>query len=173
MPVEKRNYNSVELQALLVVSKSISEPPRREMKLDRGSWRNDMRLKSVEGDDDFRVFMRRNQKFPENFSIGLAYRPKDGTEEITLLRCNGPHGAFNSTFDPAHPHYSYHVHRATEETIASGARPESYAEICSEFASYEEALQYFIRVVNVGDAEEYFPDVAQGRFRFEQEDKPL
>jgi hypothetical protein len=57
--------------------------------------------------------------------------------------------------------------------IASGARPESYAETCAEFASYEEALQYFIRTVNIENAAEYFPDVAQGRFRFEQEDNPL
>jgi hypothetical protein len=97
----------------------------------------------------------------------------DGSEEIPLLRCNGPHGEFNREFDAAHPHHSFHVHRATEEMIASGARPESYAETCAEFASYEEALQYFIRTVNIENAAEYFPDVAQGRFRFEQEDNPL
>ena len=173
MPPERRNYDLLQLQVLLVVPKLISEPPRREMKLERGSWRNDMRLKSVEGGHDFRVFMRKSEDFPENFSIGLIHRPTDGSEEIPLLRCNGPHGEFNREFDAAHPHYSFHVHRATEEMIASGARPESYAETCAEFASYEEALQYFIRTVNIENAAEYFPDVAQGRFRFEQEDNPL
>ncbi len=102
MPPERRNYLWLELQALLVVPKLISEPPRREMKLDRGHWRNDMRLRSVEGDRDFRVFMRKSEEFPENFSIGLTYRPNDGGEEIPLLRCNGPHGEFNRTFDAEH-----------------------------------------------------------------------
>jgi hypothetical protein len=37
------------------------------MKLERGSWRNDMRLKSVGGGHDFRVFMRKSEDFPENF----------------------------------------------------------------------------------------------------------
>jgi hypothetical protein len=173
MPPERRKYDTLELQELLAIPKLITEPPRREMKLERGSWRNDMRLRSVEGGHDFRVFMRKSEEFPENFSIGLAYLPKDGNGEVVLLRCNGPHGEFNATFNASHPHYSFHVHQATEETIASGERPENHAETCSEFASYEEALQYFIRAVNIDDAAEYFPDLAQGHFRFEQEEHPL
>jgi hypothetical protein len=173
MPPERRNYDTLELLKLLAIPKLVSEPPRREMKLERGSWRNDMRLRSVDGDHDFRVFMRKSEEFPENFSIGLAYLPKDGNGEIVLLRCNGPHGEFNATLDASHPHYSFHVHQATEETIASGERPESHAESCAEFASYEEALQYFIRTVNIDDAAEYFPDLAQGHFRFEQDEHPL
>ena len=90
-----------------------------------------------------------------------------------LLRCNGPHGVFNATFEVAPSHYSFHVHSATEETISSGDRPESHAETCSEFASYEEALLYFIRATNIENAEEYFPDVAQGYFQFTKEDDPL
>ena len=48
--------------------------------------------------------MRRSEDLPENFSVGLVFLPGDGTGEVTLLRCNGPHGAYNDSFDPAHPH---------------------------------------------------------------------
>jgi hypothetical protein len=143
------------------------------MKFDRGSWRNDMRLASVEGDAEFRVFMRKNDKFPENFSIGLVYLPRDGSGEIPLLRCNGPHGGYNAAFDPSHPHHAPHVHTTTEEMIASGNRPESSADVCEEYASYEEALQYFLRTVNVANAMQHFSDIAQGTFRFEQEEPNL
>lgn len=171
MPAERRDYTSLELIKFLAIPKLISDPPRREMRLERGHWRSDMRLKSIGGDEDFRVFMRKSEEFAENFSIGLVYIPKDGSGEIVLLRCNGPHGEFNRTFDPSHPHYTFHIHLAKEAAIAFGERAESYAAPCSEFASYEEALQYFIRTVNIENAGEYFPDLAQARFRFEQEEE--
>ncbi|MDR3738079.1 MAG: hypothetical protein P4L40_03575 [Terracidiphilus sp.] len=165
MPIERPSYSDAQLNVLRECPKTITEPPRRDMRLDRGSWRNEMRLTSA-GDEDFRVFMRRNDKFPENFSIGLVYLPKDGSGELPLLRCNGPHGVYNGVFEQNDPHYSPHLHTATEETIASGKRPESHAEICAEYASYEEALQYFLRSANILNAMEYFADIAQGNLPF-------
>jgi hypothetical protein len=130
-----------------------------------------MRLKSVEANLDFRCFMRRSEDLPENFSIGLAFLPKDGTGELALLRCNGPHGGYNEAFDPDHPHFDFHVHRATPEMIEAGFRPEKRATINKEFASYEEALQYFLRVINITDARNYFEDVAQGKLDLRQEEE--
>jgi len=72
-----------------------------------------MRLKSADGQLGFRAFMRRYEDLPENVSIGLAFVPKDGTGEILLLRCNGPHGGYNDSFDPDHPHWDFHVARAS------------------------------------------------------------
>ena len=83
-----------------------------------------MRLKSADGELEFRAFMRRSEDLPENFSIGLVFLPQDGTGEVTLLRCNGPHGAFNDSFDPAHPHSDFHVHRGVYfADIAQGRLP--------------------------------------------------
>lgn len=172
MPIEPRRYTQHEIEQLIACAKTVSEPPKRELRLDRGHFRNDMRLKSVDGDLEFRAFMRRNEDFPENFSIGLAFLPKDGTGELMLLRCNGPHGAFNESFDPSHPHWDFHVHRASAAMMEAGLRPEKAATVSRDFASYEEALLYFVRAANIMGAADYFGDAAQAKLPFpEQEPK--
>lgn len=173
MGAEPRRYSQAEIDELIGCAKVVAEPPKRDLREDRGHYRNDMRLRSSDGQLDFRVFMRRNVDLPENFSVGLAYLPKDGTGEVPLLRCNGPHGGYNAAFDAAHPHWDFHVHRASAEMIEAGQRPEKAAEVNKDFASYEEAVQYFLRTTNVTDARTYFADIAQGTFPFaEQEPMP-
>ena len=105
------------------------------------------------------MFMRKNEDFPENFSIGLIYNPHDGQGEITLFRCNGKHGDFNKSFDPSHPHSDYHTHRAAEDAIETGQAAEKDAVPTTEFASFEEGLQFFLKEVNLNakDAKKYFP----------------
>jgi hypothetical protein len=173
MPTEPRRYTQDEIDNLIGCAKVVCDPPKRDLKLDRGHFRNDMRLKSVDGKLEFRAFMRRSEDLPENFSVGLAFLPKDGTGEVLLLRCNGPHGGYNDSFDPEHPHWDFHVHRASAEMIEAGQRPEKSAAVNRDFASYEEAVQYFLRTTNVTDARTYFADIAQGTLPFaEQEPTP-
>ena len=166
MAAQPWRYTQQEIDALITCLKVVSEAPKREMKLDRGHFRNDMRLKSTDGKLEFRVFMRRNEDLPENFSIGLAFLAKDGSGEVILLRCNGPHGGYNDSFDPDHPHWDYHVHRASAEMIEAGLRPEKIATSNEDFASYEEAVQYFLKATNITDAGTYFADLAQGKLPF-------
>jgi len=126
-------------------------------------------VKSIEGDREFRVFLRRSEDLPENFSIGLAFLPKDGSGEVVLLRCNGPHGSYNDAFDPEHQHWDFHVHQATVDMMEAGLRPEKSASASGEFGSFEEALQYFLRVTNIREGLTYFPKMMQRAFRFEEE----
>ena len=170
MAVSPRRYTQQEIDDLIGCPKVVSEPPKREMKLDRGHFRNDMRLKSTDDKLEFRVFMRRSEDLPENFSIGLAFLAKDGSGEVVLFRCNGPHGGYNDAFDPDHPHWDYHAHRASAEMIEAGLRPERAATINRDFASYEEAVQYFLRATNIADARTYFADLAQGILPFPAEE---
>ena len=114
--------------------------------------------------------MRRSEDLLENFSIGLAFLAKDRSGEVVLLRCNGPHGGYNDSFDADHPHWDYHVHRASAEMIEAGLRPERAAAIDRSFASYEEAVQYFLRATNITDARTYFADLAQGILPFPNEE---
>jgi hypothetical protein len=78
MPTDPRRYTQEEIDGLIGCPKAVSEPPKSGMKLDRGHFRNDMWLKSVDGTSGFRAFMRRSEGLPENFSIGLVRLPKDG-----------------------------------------------------------------------------------------------
>lgn len=108
--------------------------------------------------------MRKNDDFPENFSVGLRYSANDGRPEITLLRCNGKHGVFTGAGDSTHPHWDFHIHQASEAAQDAGFTAEKYATSTTEFASYEQAVQYFIRAVNLNaqDASKFFPNGTQG-----------
>ncbi len=164
-------FSQIELDDLIVCPKRVSEAPKREMKLDGAQMRNTAKLVALnETKGEFTIFMRQNVDFPENFSIGLAYSPHDGRETITLLRCNGPHGGYNNNFVPAPPHFDYHVHRADENAIEAGQAAEKCAVKTSEYASFEEAKQYFVRAISLSpnDAQKYFPPNTQFLLPFGQ-----
>ena len=54
--------------------------------------------------------------------------------------------------------------------IEAGLRPERAATVNRDFASYEEAVQYFLRTANVTDSGTYFADFAQGMLPFPDEE---
>lgn len=139
------------------------------MRMINADWRNEMRMASAHAEGDFSVFMRRNEDFPENFSIGLRYHPRDERGEIILFRCNGPHGEFNGRFDPLHPHWEFHVHKATAAAIDRGFRPERFAEKTDKYAAYEEALYFFLSQVGISenDIAYHFPGMNQRILDFE------
>lgn len=163
-------FSQNELDELISCPKEVSDPPKREMKLDRAHLRNDAKLVASNGcQGDFTMFMRKNEDFPENFSIGLIYNPHDGCGEITLLRCNGPHGGFNRSIDSEHPHFDYHIHRADVNAVEAGQAAEKDAIKTSEYAAFEEALQYFVKAINLNskDAQKHFPPRTQAFLAFE------
>lgn len=55
------------------------------MQLSNKHYRNGMKLKSTDGELEFSVFMRKNEMFHENFSIGLVFHPKDDPQEVHLI----------------------------------------------------------------------------------------
>lgn len=157
-----KKYLQSEIEGLISCKKRVVEPPRKEMKADRGSLRNDMHLESLDGNMGFAVFMRINERFPENFSIGLNFIPRYEPGSFCLLRYNGPHGEHvNEPFGEEHPHFGYHIHSAKAELIEAGMLPEKYAEITETYASYKEALFQFIKIINIQDAEQYFNNFGQ------------
>ena len=78
----------------------------------------------------------------------------------------------NGRLDPKHPHWGFHIHEATAEALDSGFRAEKNAVKTGEYASFEEAIQYFLKRVNLKrtEAEKHFPDLVQG-ILFSGEDK--
>lgn len=157
-----RSYTQAELDELIKCPKMIAEPPKREMKLDGGHKRNDMEVRSKDGKIKFSVFMRINETLPENFSIGLTYHPVDDATSICLLRCNGRHGPHKNHTGDGSQFDGFHVHTATEAAIAAEVDPADYAELTTEYASYQQALAHFLRIANIGDTEDYFPEIGQG-----------
>lgn len=164
------DYSDDQIEKLISCPKEISVPPAKNLRLNGADWRNEAKMVATDGTKGtFSMFMRKNEDFPENFSIGLTYRPDDGTSEITLLRCNGKHGVFNgSGSDPNHPHFDFHIHKASEQAISAGRTAEKFADRTTEFASYEQALQHYVKVVklNSRDASKYFPLEVQSEIGF-------
>lgn len=149
------SFSQDELDALIHCPKRVSQPPRREMKVEGGHSRNDFRLESVDGQHQFQAFFRRNDRLPENFSLGLNYQAPDG-KHFPLIRLNGPHGDSSFSFDPTHPHNETHIHQITAADLDAGILKPRQSRTTSEYASFEEAVGYFVRLINITGAADHF-----------------
>ncbi len=159
-------YTNEFINELITCEKQIIEPPSKDFKEERGHLKKTFTLKSIDGKFQFNAFIRYNSKFKENFSVGLDYNPKEEKGTICLIRCNGPH-CENINF----PHHiSAHIHKASVETINSGQKPERNAEETNEYATLEEAIQFFTNFVNItsSDKKKYFP-LTQQELEFKNE----
>lgn len=136
--------------------KRIIEVSSKDFKEEYRHLRKDFKLKSIEGEYYFRMFIRRHKDFPENFSIGLDLLPSaERTRSMPLIRCNGPHCVTKDILRP-NPHYDYHIHKPNSEDIEKGLQKLSLSEITEQFDSYEKALRYFVKITNIINAHEYF-----------------
>lgn len=155
-----KEWTQDEIDALVSCRKRITKGPHRKMLLDRGSKRNGMELESTDGEHRFRAFMRINEAFGENFSIGLDYIGSEPGGGFCLIRCNGPHEGAAIAGDPPGPnhHTGFHIHRARAENLDQGFRAEKGAEMTTDYGSYKEALSYFLRVCGIENARSHFAD---------------
>ena len=139
---------------LLTCEKTIIQPPGKP-KLERGHYRMEFQLQSIDEEFYFNAFGRYNAMFPENFSIGLVYDPKHEKGSYEIVRCNGPHG--EHAMFPHHIHF--HIHKITVDAIQHGLKEDSYIEITDKYAQYEDALRFFVTYINlkIEDIERFFP----------------
>jgi len=170
LAIPPRLYTQQGIDELISCPTVVSEAPRQDMKLDRGHYRNDMRMRSIDGSSEFRMFMRQNADLAESFSVGLVFVPQDGIGEIVHVRCNGPNGGYNAEFDADHPYWDYHFHRASAAMMEEGPRPERAATPCREYASYNEPVLYLLKATNAKAALPHFAKLAQGVLAFVPEE---
>lgn len=148
-------YTDEEVSALIKCAKVIIDPPLKQAREERGSRRNGMIIQSKDKQYRFRVYIRQSVEFEEDFSVGLEYLPKDEAGSFTLLRCNGKHGGHE-----AFPHHlNYHIHTVKAEDINAGIKTERHIEPTLEYASFLEAISYFLSFINLEGCEKYFPEV--------------
>lgn len=152
-----KTWTQVELDHLVTCDKRTVDPPKKTMRLELGSHRNEATLQSLDDQHSFRVFIRQNAKFTENFTIGLDFLPRDEPGTICLLRCNGPHGPH-----ALWPHHAqFHIHKALAENVNEGRKPEVFAEITGSYATLDEAIRHFGTLCHITDWHLYFPDIKQ------------
>ena len=136
-----RLYTKAELEGLRAMPKRVTNP--------RAHWsakpkarpehrqRGFKAVGSGGGDARFLIYQRQHLADESDFSCGVAYLPRDGSL-LTLARYNGPshvHGTIA---------YRPHIHRATEEAIAAGEKPEQEAEETDRYRTLEGALACLI-----------------------------
>jgi hypothetical protein len=142
------------IKKLLICEKEIVQPPSKP-KFERGHFRIGFELQSEDKDFYFTAFGRYNATFPENFSVGLVYNPRQEKGSYEILRCNGPHGEHKKF-----PHHvNFHIHKITTDAIENGLREDSFVEITDKYATFEEAVRFFVRYINLRpqDSKRYFP----------------
>jgi hypothetical protein len=72
-----------------------------------------MKLVSKDEVHKFSVFLRQNEVFQEDFTIGLIYINQEG-KTFTIFRCNGPHGETVLGKSTGNPHH-FSFLRTSEE----------------------------------------------------------
>lgn len=111
---------------------------------------------------EFTVFIRQNDKFIENFSIGLRYKTRDRTlGTITLVRYNGPHG--ETSRGPGGHFGRPHIHRVTARELAEGNREpqERHRDITGRYSTFEQALSVFFADIAASNYLGYFRELRQ------------
>ena len=128
------------IAALKAMPKRVTNPAARFRDEERYE-RKDFSV-SGEGDHEFKIYWRRNKGDEDDFSCGIRWLMPSG-ETLTLARYNGP----------SHIHHDIkfkcHIHKATEEAIRGGKKPESYAEESTEYSTPDGALYCLARDFNV------------------------
>jgi len=119
-----------DIQVLITLPKRISNPSVRWQEKPGHRQRN---FKASVGDHVFELYMRQSLHDSTDFSCGLKIIKPDG-QPLTLLRYNGgSHVHGEITFES-------HIHRATQQAMAAGKKPESHAERTAAYRTLEGAL---------------------------------
>jgi len=132
----------VELDALRSMTKRVTNPGARWSDKPGHKQRNFQVRGGDDDGEDFGIYQRQNRKRRYDFSCGISYLPRVG-KSLILARYHGP----------SHIHgdiaYQPHIHRASEQAIAAGKRPEWEARAIERFDLIEGAFKCLIEDVNV------------------------
>lgn len=158
MLTDQQIINLIELPKNIV-----SKTPSAGYKIENRHKRCELELRvGSDPNIEFMVFIRQNDEFIENFSIGLRYKTRNRTlGTITLVRYNGPHG---ETSRGATGHFARpHIHRVTARELAEGNREpqERHREITDRYSTYEQALLVFFKDTATTNHLEYFGELRQ------------
>ena len=136
-----RLYTEAEIARLRSMPKQVNNPRAQWSEKPRARPAHRQRNYQAVGRQDetarFSVYQRQNLTDDSDFSCGIAYLPLGGPA-LTLARYNGSSHAHGEIA------YRPHIHRATEEAIVAGRKPESEAEETDRYWTLEGALACLI-----------------------------
>lgn len=144
------------IQELISCPKRITDSPKQAKGWGSQSTKKEFWMESVDGSHKFKGYINQNTNFPENFSIGLVFYPKDERGRVCLLRCNGPHG---DNKEAPEWHLKCHIHTVLAKDIDDGIKKERHIVDAPYAPSIQDAIEYYIKRVNLdaADRRKYFP----------------
>ncbi|TSA09777.1 MAG: hypothetical protein D4R73_06265 [Deltaproteobacteria bacterium] len=140
------------LQNLIQQPKHVTNPKARR-RTEEKYERIDYEVTAQEGELKFRIYLRQNTTDPEDFSCGIRWVMPSG-ETLTLARYNGSNHIHHEI------EFQCHIHRATEEAIRQGRKPEHHAEATKLFHTLDGALHCLLNDLKVSGLESH-PDQAE------------
>jgi len=147
--------DELQLNELLKCEKQIIEPPKKQMDLINRSYRNGFKAISIDKKYSFIVFIRQSEDIPDDFSIGLVYCSNTG-KNITLYRCNGPHGDFVDNNQMENHYFGFHEH-----IFQPGSYNKMVGILTKAYGTFQDGLAYFCRHCNITNANVYFPFIGE------------
>jgi hypothetical protein len=151
-------YSDKDIISLIKESKKLTEDYQRRLVL-RDKHGHKERELDVEGanGNQFRLILRQSNFNPLDFSIILAFLPKETNQLFRLRRYNGKSHEHTNQIEKD-TFYDFHIHMATERYQDLGAKEDAFAEPTDRFSSVHNALNCMLE-----DCEFNIPKDPQGK----------
>ncbi len=132
----------IEIQRLIEEQKPLPDDfeSRIILKPKRGHSEKELDIIGVE-ENQFRIILRQSLINPLDFSVILAYLPKQTNQVFLLRRYNGKSHEHTNKIERHLPFYDFHIHTATERYQRAGFKEEWYAETTNRYNIFEEAVR--------------------------------
>lgn len=98
-------------------------------------------LISEDKTESFDLLLRQNTKLERDFSAILMWHSDEG--DLILVRCNG------SSHRHGEARFKCHVHKATEHALQQGYKPESHADITTDYSDLQGAKHYLVTLASI------------------------
>lgn len=154
--IVKEKLDGFGLDELISADKVIvDKEPKKGLKEELNHRRADLTLEAPSLKARFRMYIRQNASYPENFSIGLDYLGSQG--EVKLMRFNGSHKREKDSIDNHHCYF--HIHKEiTEEESPNNIND---TETTSEYSDLLSAIDFAFRRLGVQNTSQFFPENEQ------------
>jgi hypothetical protein len=138
-------FSDLEIAELIQERKPLPTDYRKRLQTREKSGHKEREL-SVVGSNghEFQIILRQSLFNPLDFSVILAYRPPEISQNFRLRRYNGKSHEHTNIIEELR-FYDFHIHQATARYQEFGANEDSYAEPTATYANFDQAVSCLVR----------------------------
>ena len=134
-------YSDVEINMLIKEPKPLPKNYRSSIRLSVKRGHKESEIDVIGNkDNQFRLIFRQSSLNTLDFSVILAFCPKETNQIFRLRRYNGKSHEHTNIIE-GDIFYGFHIHTATERYQELGSDPDSFAEISDKFSDFNSAVQ--------------------------------